>query len=215
MLPLASLSACNEPDFPAAAADLPNTSLRTVRLRKNLGVVTLRVPVSYDTLFSWTDKSGCTTYADTKYRFQPRQFPIAPETGYVYLNTPGDSVQQLTISHNQDVTPNYRKVDVQRARTITEQTLAAKGVPWYEVTVETIQGRTFLMTKADYSCAFNGIYKTAEASTIFRGVGVSLAFTLQSRQPRPDSITNNFFRDSEKLLRTIHLAEVPKAEAGL
>lgn len=69
----------------------------TLVLKDNRGVIKMNLPPSWDTALQWTDYSDCRLCGQIKYRFQRKAFPIALESGWVYLGFPSDSIDQLTL----------------------------------------------------------------------------------------------------------------------
>jgi hypothetical protein len=71
-----------------------------LQLIDSLGVITLSVPIRYDTNFSWIHYSDCGKPCDEqKYRYQPSILRITKESGWIWLGEPKDSVESFTISH--------------------------------------------------------------------------------------------------------------------
>src|SRR5450631_679302 len=77
-----------------------NSKTQMINLEGGLGVVSLSLPVRYDTTFTWIHYSDCGAPCEKrKYRFQPKSLPVNMENGYFY-KTLKDSVEQFTIVHN-------------------------------------------------------------------------------------------------------------------
>ncbi|RZJ99639.1 MAG: hypothetical protein EOO43_26165 [Flavobacterium sp.] len=71
---------------------------RTVKLDNDLGVLTIRLPMEFDTFYKFEDYSDHSCGDLMKYRFQKLSFPKLIESGMIYDQV--DSMFYFTINHN-------------------------------------------------------------------------------------------------------------------
>jgi hypothetical protein len=87
----------NKTASPAFAEDVKK---QTVELEDNLGVVSMFLPVRYDTTFTWVQYSDCGRPCEKRmYRFQPKKLPVYADSRLMHRKL-NDSIDQFTILHN-------------------------------------------------------------------------------------------------------------------
>ncbi|WP_123864559.1 hypothetical protein [Chitinophaga barathri] len=69
-----------------------------------IGSIKLDIPQKWDTMFTWQHYSCTIPPDETKYRFQPKTYPVFLENGSFWDDIT-DSVDQLTISHQPNLNP--------------------------------------------------------------------------------------------------------------
>lgn len=198
----------NNASPPAAPED---SKTQKINLAGGLGIVTVSLPLRYDTTFTWVHYSDCGKPCEKrKYRFQPKVLPVYPETGYYYkpLN---DSIEQFTIIHNPYIaTDDSDKTDNQSFITffhdhkkfeITHDP-ALREIKWD--TIEKIGDRYFSIIVIDRYDTVKAQYskKLLSATTLRRGT-IDFNFELLSR--RKDSLTEKFIDKAKYYVRTIRI----------
>lgn len=187
---------------------LPESSkIVQVQLVDSLGVITLSVPLRYDTNFSWVHHYDCGKSCDEqKYRFQPKELPITKESGWIWLEEPNDSVERFTISHTRDFP--FRNGDTAknmiRHTHLREQLLSnPRNPPIIFDTIQKINDRYYSIFEME---KFDTIHsKKVLAVTTIKSNMIRFQYELLTK--KNDSITNNFMKNSLDLIRTIHISK--------
>lgn len=180
----------------------------TIQLQDSLGNISLQIPHQTDTLLKWIHISDCGKPCDkSKYRFQPKNYPIFKETGFYWTGQPQDSVNQLTISHTRDI---HLFAD--------QDSFAIKNKEYFKVkllsdpetsnivsdTVERVGDRLFSIFKiSDYDKSKGVHIRRLIAFTSIKGNEVEFRYDLLTR--KKDATINNFFNESRKNLHTIRI----------
>lgn len=177
-----------------------------INLIDSLGIVITNVPARYDTFFSWVHYSDCNTCHIQKYRAQTKMTPILKESGF-YWDEPNDSVDRLTISHNQylpfhvnDTTMiltrhSYFKNDLKFTR---------KGMRILADTIRKINDRYFSVFELENSDSI--IRKELLAITTIKGDFINFSFELVTN--KDDTRIQNFFVNSSKFINSIRFNSV-------
>jgi len=206
-------AACNETSensttTPAVPED---SKTNVVTLAGGLGIVSISLPLRYDTTFTWIHYSDCGKLCEKrKYRFQPKILPVYPETGYHYkpLN---DSIEQFTIFHNpyiaaddSDQTDNQSFITLFHDHKKFEITHdpALRNIKWD--TIEKIGDRYFSIIVIDLYDTAKAQYskKLLSTTTLKRGT-IDFNFDLLTR--RKDSLTEKFIDKAKYYVRTIRI----------
>jgi hypothetical protein len=189
-----------------------NSKTQVINLKGGLGVVSLALPVRYDTTFTWIHYSDCGAPCEKrKYRFQPRSLPVNMENGYFY-KTLKDSVEQFTIVHNpyiptgdSDIVDDrdfitsfhdHKKFEITHnpaLRFIKSDTIEKIGDRYFSIIV---------IDKFDTAAA---VYskQLLSTTTIRRGT-IDFNFELLTKQK--DSLPEKFIDEAKYYLRTIRIA---------
>jgi hypothetical protein len=186
-----------------------NSKAVKVQLIDSLGTITLSVPLRYDTNFSWVHYSDCGKPCDMqKYRFQPKEFPIIKESGWIWSDKPMDSVDRFTISHTKffpfhdgDTGKNLIRHDHLKEEMLSK----TPNLPIVFDTIERIYDRYFSIIAFEKSDSLQ--FKKVLAVTTIKGNEVKFEYQLSSK--RNDSITRNFIKNSIELLRSIKISKGP------
>jgi hypothetical protein len=89
-----------------------------IPLKTNLGIVSIRLPETYDTSFEWIHYTDYTRGAEYKFRVQPKDLPVNMESGFFWKDLE-DSVLQFTLAYhkypnndtNDTYTPDQHSLD--------------------------------------------------------------------------------------------------------
>ena len=182
-----------------------NSKIVQVKLIDTLGILTLSVPVRYDTFFSWIDHSDCGKPCDQqKYRYQPKSLRITKESGFVWLGEPKNSVERFTISHSGDFPfhDGDTAKDLVRHEHIRSQlTSDPANPPIIFDTIEKINDRyysIFAMQRSDTVSR-----KKVLAVTTIKGNSIRFQYDLLTN--KADSVGRDFIKNSIELIRTIRI----------
>lgn len=190
-----------------------NSKLVKVNLENGLGTITIALPGRYDTTFTWIHYSDCGKVCEKrKYRYQPKDLPIYPETGFHYKELT-DSMDQFTIVHNpyipvtdsdntDDKSFIYSYHDHKKWDIIHDPSL--RQVTWD--TVEKIGDRYFSVIVIDSYDSATATFskKLLSTSTIRKGT-IDFNFDLLTKRKGP--FTDNFINDAEYYLSTIRFGK--------
>lgn len=199
------LIACNTPTINEQRTE--SSRRIQIRLVDSLGQVTLSVPASYDTVFSWVNHSDCGKPCDEQeYRCQPKTLAITKESGFFWRGEPKDSVDRFTISHPSDI--RYRAentaIDSLRHKYLKLQIVNNSDNPVivYD-TIEKIGDRYFSIFVMKRSDTIHNIQVLAV--TTIKGNEVKFRYELLSK--KDDMLGKNFIKNSLDLIQTIHLSK--------
>lgn len=205
---LSLLISCNDVAKDKDTHPLPENSKPVqVQLVDSLGIITLSVPLRYDTSFSWIHYSDCGKPCDEqKYRFQPKELPITKESGWIWLGEPKDSIDRFTISHSShvpfhdgDTAKNFA-----RHHHLKEQLMRdPQSLPIVFDTIQKINDRYFSIIGVE---KFDTLYsrKVVAVTTIKSNV-IKFQYELLTR--KSDSGTTNFIKNAIDLIKTIHISK--------
>ncbi|MBC6610818.1 hypothetical protein H8B15_07780 [Hymenobacter sp. BT507] len=212
---------CNNQKPDTAVNDfIKNTQPVKIKLIKNLGFVTMRVPNTYNTLLTWTSLSDCTECGTVKYRLQPKDLPIAKESGFIpFPHPPKDSINQLTIYHDDFLYPNAiisnsvdritklhkasKRAFIEKMRLKTDGQIK-RHIPWDSV--ENINGRFFSIIETnEFDSTRNQYIKTLFGETSISKTSIKFRYELLTMNN--DSTTIHFFENARNLIRTIRIIE--------
>jgi len=188
-----------------------NSKTQMINLEGGLGVVSLSLPVRYDTTFTWIHYSDCGAPCQKrKYRFQPKLLPVNMENGYFY-KTLKDSVEQFTIVHNpyipigdSDNTDNrdfitsfhdHKKFEITHnpmLRFIKSDTIEKIGDRYFSIIV---------IDKYDTASA-EFLKKLLSTTTIRRG---TIDFNFELLSKKKSLLTEKFIDEAKYYLRTIRI----------
>jgi hypothetical protein len=202
------LLACN---YIAKDATPEPSNIKVINLQNGLGIVSISLPVRYDTTFTWIHYSDCGRPCEKrKYRVQPKALPIFRENGYrpKLLN---DSIEQFTIVHNPYIPPgdidnpdnqqfislfhDHKKYDITHnpdIREIRSDTIEKIGDRYFSIIVVD----KYDTAKAQYS------KKLLSTTTIRKGT-IDFNFELLTKQS--SLATENFIDNAKYYLRTIRI----------
>lgn len=208
------LPACHVSEIKTTPPEESKTQV--INLKNGLGVVSLSLPVRYDTTFTWIHYSDCGAPCENrKYRFQPKILPVYMETGHRYkpLN---DSIEQFTIVHNPYIDPmdsaspnnknfiisfhDHKKFEISydpALRNIKSDTIEKIGDRYFSIIVID----KYDTATAEYS------KKLLATSTIKRG---TIDFNFELLTKKKDSLTDNFIDEAKFYLRTIRIGNSNK-----
>lgn len=183
-------------------------NLKTVQVQliDSLGVVTLFLPIRYDTNFSWVHYSDCGKPCDEqKYRFQPKELRVIKESGWIW-SEPKDSVERLTISH----TMNFPFHDGDTAKNvirhnhIKEQLISnPQNPPIVFDTIQKINDRYYSIIVMEKPNSIQS--KKILAVTTIKSNEIKFLYELVTA--KNDSIARNFIKNSIDLIKTIHISK--------
>jgi hypothetical protein len=193
-----------------------NSKTQMINLEGGLGVVSLSLPVRYDTTFTWIHYSDCGAPCEKrKYRFQPKSLPVNMENGYFY-KTLKDSVEQFTIVHNpyipigdSDNTDNRDFItsfhDHEKFEITHNPTLRFIKSD----TIEKIGDRYFSIIVIDkYDTATAEFSKKLLTTTTIRRGTIDFNFELLSK--KKNLLTEKFIDEAKYYLRTIRIGSGDK-----
>jgi hypothetical protein len=193
-----------------------NSKTQMINLEGGLGVVSLSLPVRYDTTFTWIHYSDCGAPCEKrKYRFQPKSLPVNMENGYFY-KTLKDSVEQFTIVHNpyipigdSDNTDNRDFItsfhDHEKFEITHNPTLRFIKSD----TIEKIGDRYFSIIVIDkYDTASAEFSKKLLSTTTIRRGTIDFNFELLSK--KKNLLTEKFIDEAKYYLRTIRIGNSNK-----
>ena len=193
-----------------------NSKTQMINLEGGLGVVSLSLPVRYDTTFTWIHYSDCGAPCEKrKYRFQPKSLPVNMENGYFY-KTLKDSVEQFTIVHNpyipigdSDNTDNRDFItsfhDHEKFEITHNPTLRFIKSD----TIEKIGDRYFSIIVIDkYDTATAEFSKKLLSTTTIRRGTIDFNFELLSKKKK--LLTEKFIDEAKYYLRTIRIGNSNK-----
>jgi hypothetical protein len=177
-----------------------------IQLIDSLGIVTVSLPLRYDTNFSWVHFSDCGKPCDErKYRFQSKGLPALQESGWIW-SEPTDSVERMTISHVMDF-PFHEgdtSKNVIRHKHIKGQLMFnPKNPPIVFDTVQKINDRyysIFVMEKADSMQS-----KKVLAVTTIKSNEIRFLYELLTQ--KNDSISKEFIKNSLDLIKSIRISK--------
>ena len=203
------ISACNYLSKEKTPPEKSKTE--KINLTDGLGSVSVLLPVRYDTTFTWIHYSDCGQPCEKrKYRFQPKDLPVNPETGYFY-KIPNDSIEQFTIVHNPYIPVNdsdntddhdfiYSFHDHKKYEVTHNPTLRIIAAD----TIEKIGDRYFSIIVIDkYDSAKKQYSKKLLSTTTIRRGTIDFNFELLTK--RNDSLTKKFIDNAKYYLRTIRI----------
>jgi hypothetical protein len=177
-----------------------------VELIDSLGMVTLSLPMRYDTGFSWVHYSDCGKPCDEqKYRFQPKELPIIKESGWVW-SEPKDSVERFTISHKMDFPFHDGDTarNMVRHNHIIEQLKSnPQNPPIVFDTIQKIDGRYYSIIVMDKSDSMQS--KKVLAVTTIKNNEVKFQYELLTR--KNDLTERDFIKNSIDFIKTIHISK--------
>ena len=193
-----------------------NSKTQMINLEGGLGVVSLSLPVRYDTTFTWIHYSDCGVPCEKrKYRFQPKSLAVNMENGYFY-KTLKDSVEQFTIVHNpyipigdSDNTDNrdfitsfhdHEKFEITHnpaLHFIKSDTIEKIGDRYFSIIVID----KYDTAKAEYS------KKLLSTTTIRRG---TIDFNFELLSKKKNLLTEKFIDEAKYYLRTIRIGSGDK-----
>ena len=212
------LAACNnvqevKPSLPSVPE---NSKTEKIILEGDLGVVTLSLPVRYDTTFTWIHYSDCGKPCEKrKYRFQPKTLPVYPETGFRYKRL-GDSIDQFTIIHNPYLMAGDSDNPGNKSFIMSYHDHKKWDIihdPFFRQiksdTIEKIGDRYFSIIVIDrYDTANKQYFKKLLSTTTFKKGAIDFNFELLTKQKDP--LTENFIENAKKYLRTIRFGSSNK-----
>lgn len=76
---------------------VPNSTIRVVELKNNLGSLTFALPNSFDTTYKWTNFSDNRGDATELFRFANKKYALKKESGFFTIGGNYDSLYQVTI----------------------------------------------------------------------------------------------------------------------
>jgi hypothetical protein len=205
---LVLLISCSDISVDKGSRQLPeNSKTVQVQLINSLGMVTLSVPLRYDTSFSWIHYSDCGKPCDEqKYRFQPKALRVTNESGWLWLGEPKDSVERFTISHTRDFPFNDGDTakNIVRHNHIKAQLLSnPESLPIIFDTIQKINGRYFsIIEMAKYDTLQSK--KVLAVTTIKNNV---IRFQYELLTTKNDSIAKSFIKNSIDLIKTIRISK--------
>jgi hypothetical protein len=210
IFPVLSLAACRVSENKITPPE--NSKTQVINLERGLGVVSLSLPVRYDTTFTWIHYSDCGAPCEKrKYRFQPKTLPVNMENGYFY-KTLKDSVEQFTIVHNPYI-PVGDSDNTDDKSFITSFHDHKKFEITYNHALRFIKSHTIKKIVDHYfSIIVINKYDTVKAeyskellstTTIKRGT-IDFNFELLTKQK--DSLAEKFIDEAKYYLRTIRIA---------
>lgn len=205
---LSLLISCNNVAKDKNTRSLPeNSKAVQVQLVDSLGVITLSVPLRYDTSFSWIHYSDCGKPCDEqKYRFQPKELPITKESGWIWLGEPKDSIDRFTISHSSHISfhDGDTAKNLTRHNHLKEQLISdPQNLPIVFDTIQKITDRYYSIIGVE---KFDTLYsKKVVAVTTIKSNVIKFQYELLTR--RNDSVTNNFVKNAIDLIKTIHISK--------
>jgi hypothetical protein len=181
--------------------------IHTIKLADSLGIVTMSLPLRYDTNFSWTHHSDCGSSCDrVKYRFQPKYLPINEESGWMWFDLK-DSIDRFTIIHsgyfpfhNNLDSIYFTKLHQSEKENLKQDTYKIKSD-----TIEKIGDHYFSIFVIDLYDSSKSLYsRKLLAQTSVRGNQVKFNFELLTKQK--DSLKDKFLENSRYFLRTIRIS---------
>jgi hypothetical protein len=185
-----------------------NSKTQTIQLIDSLGIVTMSLPMRYDTSFSWTHHSDCGKPCDRiKYRFQPKSLPINEESGWMWFDLK-DSIERFTIIHSGyfPFHDNFDSVNFKKLHQYQKENLK-QDPDTYKIksdTIEKIGDHYFSIFVIDLYDSVKVQYtRKLLAETSIRGNQVKFNFELLTKQK--DSLKNNFLENSRYFLKTVRI----------
>ena len=179
----------------------PNSKDTTINLKDSLGKIKIAIPNRFDTSFVWTHYSDDGN-GQEKYRFQSKYLPINKERGWLWTD-PTDSIDQLTIMHYKHLRLQDTTESAIRSGHLKSLVLAKQN-PWmrniiYD-SVEIIDDKLFsIIAVENFDSIKKQNYRYLEAGTLLKGNIVRFEYKLLTKIK--DSITDNFLKDSKRLLQ--------------
>ena len=176
-----------------------------IRLVDSLGLVSLSVPIRYDTVFSWINHSDCGKPCDEQeYRCQPKTLAITKESGFIWLGEPKDSVDRFTLSHSGYIRHRTEDtaIDSLRHKYLKLQIVNDPDNPVivYD-TIEKICDRYFSIFVMQRSDTIHNI--RVLALTTIKGNEVKFRYDLLSK--KDDMVEKSFIKNSLDLVHTIKI----------
>lgn len=206
IMSLSFFVSCNEISKDRNTYQLPaNSKIVTVHLIDSLGIITLSIPIRYDTSFSWIDYSDCGKPCnEQKYRFQPKALRITKESGFLWLGEPADSIDQLTISHTMDFPfhDGDTAKNLIRHNHLKEQLISnSQNPPIVFDTIQKINDRYFSIFEMEKSDTLES--KQVLAITTIKNNIIKFQYKLLTS--KDDSMSKNFIKSSIGLIKTIRI----------
>lgn len=191
------ISSCNKKE----------TGYQKLILENNLGVVELKLPSYYDTLFTWIHYSDCgDACARVKYRFQKKDLPVFKETGFHYEPLK-DSVCQLTISHLKLMKPLLiadTTLPAQYIVKLKNETFESRFDKFLIDTILKVDDKNFAVIAFEsYDSTSKAEIKILKAATDI--TGNILEFNFELRSSNHDSIASQFLNNSFNAIKSIKL----------
>lgn len=179
-------------------------------LKDSLAIVTMKIPLRYDTLAKWRADDGCTNSGTLKYRFQPKSVKLYLESGFIDTGIPDDSVENLTIEYSEiikndsNVTKN-NFYDLHKSAVKGYNQLYSPDNTQNIVKLDSvikINDQLFsIIIIDDFKASKNKYYKKAIARTEYKGNFIGFVCTKQTKIN--DSSNINFIKNSLKIFESI------------
>lgn len=180
-----------------------NSIERVISLKNELGNATIVVPARYDTVIQWTSKSDCISCGYEEYRIQLRANPIRLETGSIWYGDPGDSVDDITLSHSVDRYSFDSLVQISASdhkRIVHEYNADPVYFPLVKDTMLKIGSRMYSISYSSNYDSTKGLFRRALISgTRVYGEEVFIVFRTWAKQP----IDEKYFSKSLDILHTV------------
>lgn len=175
-----------------------------VHLIDSLGVISLSVPLRYDTNFTWIHYSDCGNPCnEQKYRFQPKGLPLIKETGWMW-EEPKDSIDRLTISHTMDFPfhDGDTAKNTIRHNHLKEQLVSnTQNLPIIFDTIQKINDRYFSIFEMEKSDTLQS--KRILAVTTIKNNLIKFQYELLTK--KSDTTSKEFIKNSIDLIKTIRI----------
>lgn len=206
-----SLVACNNrSEVTVTQSPTEDFTACEIKLADSLGTVNINLPARYDTSFTWIHYSDCGKPCDNiKYRFQPAMLKIVKESGWIWENSPKDSIERFTIFHsgyfpfgNKNDSLIISSYHGLRKKNINQEPF---NYPIKSDTIEKIGNHFFsIITMDAYDSTFGLHAKKLLATTNIKNNPVYFDFELLTKQAGA-TITENFLHNAYAYLRSIRI----------
>lgn len=175
----------------------------SVKLKYELGLLSLEVPSRYDTFLVWKHFSDCSSCGYEKYRFQRKSYPIFLESGFYWKGEPEDSVDEITIFHQSEWLPMDSTLEITQDvhdLIVDEYGKDPRYYPVIKDTLVDLNSRKFTIIYSDHFDSVTYAYRKALiAESIVRGSNIKILFRHWSREP----ISDDYFEEALYVLRSM------------